>query len=115
MDGLKELDALPAELFMLEELEVLDLSPEREACLRYRLPALPPAVGQLTNLRQVRPAASPRTRNVHKLLLYINITKRRLETAWGRSFLIAHCVSLSWLWTRTSLSIYLPSSAYYSR
>lgn len=41
----RDLKELPRELFRLEELEVLDLSPEREACIDYRLNYLPPAIG----------------------------------------------------------------------
>lgn len=47
----KELDLLPEEVFQLNDVEVLVLSPEREACIDFRLQALPRAVGQLVNLR----------------------------------------------------------------
>ena len=47
----KELDRLPRELFSLYELEILDMSPEREACLYYRLTSVPPDIGKLHNLR----------------------------------------------------------------
>ena len=37
-------------VFNLLELEVLDLSPEREACLDYKLTSVPPDIGRLVNL-----------------------------------------------------------------
>ena len=46
----KELGSLPPSLYKLTELQVLDLSPEREACLFYHLSELPPAIGNLCNL-----------------------------------------------------------------
>ena len=47
----KDLGRLPCEIFHIDELEVLDLSPERESCLHYRLPEVPPGIGKLVNLR----------------------------------------------------------------
>jgi Leucine-rich repeat (LRR) protein len=47
----KDLGRLPHEIFHIGELEVLDLSPERESCLYYRLTEIPPEIGRLTNLR----------------------------------------------------------------
>lgn len=47
----KDLQAVPHVLFTMMELEVLDLSPAREACLFFRLPLLPPSIGKLINLR----------------------------------------------------------------
>lgn len=47
----KDLNDLPVELFQLVELEVLDLSPEREACIDYHLNILPSSIGDLVNLR----------------------------------------------------------------
>ena len=47
----KELANLPPEVFNLKELEVLDLSPEREACLYYRLPSVPATIAKLVNLK----------------------------------------------------------------
>jgi hypothetical protein len=49
----KDLNDLPPELFDIVELEVLDLSPEREACIDYHLTMLPPDIGNLVNLRVV--------------------------------------------------------------
>lgn len=46
----KELSNLPPNLFNLTELEVLDLSPEREACLFYHLERIPVEISKLTNL-----------------------------------------------------------------
>lgn len=47
----KELERVPREVFNMDELEILDLSPERPACLFFRLPKLPAAIGKLRNLR----------------------------------------------------------------
>ena len=47
----KDLGNLPLEIFLIDELEVLDLSPEREACLYYKLTEVPPGIGKLLNLR----------------------------------------------------------------
>ncbi|XP_013402945.1 leucine-rich repeat and death domain-containing protein 1-like [Lingula anatina] len=47
----KELSDLPYEVFSLLELEVLDLSPERQSCLAYRLSYVPPEIGRLVNLK----------------------------------------------------------------
>lgn len=47
----RDLEYLPNELFTMTDIEVLDLSPEREACLFYRLAQLPPAIARLANLR----------------------------------------------------------------
>lgn len=47
----RNLTNLPIELFSIFELEVLLLSPDREACLYYNLSTLPKAIGQLVNLR----------------------------------------------------------------
>ena len=38
----KDLQVLPKEIFLIEELDVLDLSPEREACMEFRLLRIPP-------------------------------------------------------------------------
>ena len=46
----KDLGRLSREIFHISELEVLDLSPEREACLYYRVEYLPESIGRLTNL-----------------------------------------------------------------
>ena len=47
----KDLTEMPDEIFTMTELEVLDLSPEREACLYYRSPIIPSTIGRLINLR----------------------------------------------------------------
>ena len=47
----RELDELPVELFSITELEILDLSPERQSCIYYRLVDIPNALGRLLNLR----------------------------------------------------------------
>ena len=46
----RDLLNLSRHVFNLLELEVLDLSPEREACLDYKLTTLPPGIGRLINL-----------------------------------------------------------------
>ncbi|XP_052825932.1 leucine-rich repeat-containing protein 57 isoform X2 [Octopus bimaculoides] len=47
----RDLHELPVAIFSLLELEVLSLSPDREASLYYRLYFLPKQIGQLINLR----------------------------------------------------------------
>ena len=47
----KDLDNPPREVFHLTELQVLDLSPERQACLYYHLRVVPPRIARLLNLR----------------------------------------------------------------
>ena len=47
----KDLDDLPNTIFQLKELQVLDLSPEREACIDFHMADLPPSIGNLVNLR----------------------------------------------------------------
>ena len=47
----RELNDLPAGIFDLTELEVLDLSPERESCIYYRLPEVPREIARLRGLR----------------------------------------------------------------
>ena len=47
----KDLSRIPREVYFITELEVLDMSPEREACLYYKLTSLSPYIGQLINLR----------------------------------------------------------------
>ncbi|VEL09222.1 unnamed protein product [Protopolystoma xenopodis] len=42
----KRLTNVPHQLYSLTDLQVLDLSPEREACLCYRLPELHPDIGE---------------------------------------------------------------------
>ncbi|XP_043923218.1 leucine-rich repeat-containing protein 30-like [Protopterus annectens] len=46
----RELLSLPSEIFRQEELQVLDMSPERESCLTYRINKVPREIGQLRNL-----------------------------------------------------------------
>ncbi|CAL1543206.1 unnamed protein product [Lymnaea stagnalis] len=46
----RDLVNLPKAVFKIMELEVLDLSPEREACLDYKLQILPAEIGKLLNL-----------------------------------------------------------------
>ncbi|GFO22285.1 malignant fibrous histiocytoma-amplified sequence 1-like protein [Plakobranchus ocellatus] len=46
----RDLLHLPKAVFKLMELEVLDLSPEREACLDYKLAMVPADIGKLLNL-----------------------------------------------------------------
>ncbi|BFZ16431.1 hypothetical protein BsWGS_19470 [Bradybaena similaris] len=46
----RDLMHLPKAIFKLMELEVLDLSPEREACLDFKLSSLPAEIGKLLNL-----------------------------------------------------------------
>ncbi|KAF5402640.1 hypothetical protein PHET_03717 [Paragonimus heterotremus] len=47
----KDLENIPAELFMLKELQVLCMSPERQPSLTYKLNELPADIGYLTHLR----------------------------------------------------------------
>lgn len=47
----KELNNPPLEVFHLQELQVLDMSPERQACLFYHLPCVPPSIARLSQLR----------------------------------------------------------------
>ena len=47
----KELQDLPVAVFGILELEVLDLSPNRESCLDYRMTKVPPQIGKLANLK----------------------------------------------------------------
>ncbi|KAK3089132.1 hypothetical protein FSP39_001082 [Pinctada imbricata] len=46
-----ELSDLPLAVFNLVELEILDMSPEREACLNFRLVRVPKQIGRLINLQ----------------------------------------------------------------
>ncbi|KAJ7338164.1 hypothetical protein JRQ81_010801 [Phrynocephalus forsythii] len=46
----KELMSVPRQLFSLEGLQVLEMSPERESCLRYRMDSIPHEIGDLKNL-----------------------------------------------------------------
>ena len=46
----KELGRPAPEIFHLTEVQVLDLSPERQACLFYHLPEVPPAIARMRNL-----------------------------------------------------------------
>ncbi|KAH9499853.1 hypothetical protein Btru_076770, partial [Bulinus truncatus] len=46
----RDLVNLPKAVFKIMELEVLDLSPEREACLDFKLQILPAEIGKLLNL-----------------------------------------------------------------
>ncbi|XP_072324365.1 uncharacterized protein [Scyliorhinus torazame] len=50
----KELLSIPLEIFELGELQALEMSPERESCLHYRMSRLPRAIGQLANLTVLR-------------------------------------------------------------
>ncbi|XP_050391281.1 uncharacterized protein LOC126810325 [Patella vulgata] len=47
----RDLKNISDAIFHLMELEVLDLSPERESCLDYKLPGIPSGIGRLVNLR----------------------------------------------------------------
>ncbi|KAK2191645.1 hypothetical protein NP493_48g02031 [Ridgeia piscesae] len=47
----RDLMQLPLELFSITELEVLDLSPERESSLAFSVMRVPSAIGRLVNLR----------------------------------------------------------------
>ncbi|XP_077991811.1 uncharacterized protein LOC144446019 [Glandiceps talaboti] len=47
----RELTEMPMAIFTFTELEVLDLSPERESCLNFRLLEVPPQISRLVNLR----------------------------------------------------------------
>uniref|UniRef100_UPI00398E6DBF leucine-rich repeat-containing protein 30-like n=1 Tax=Pristiophorus japonicus TaxID=55135 RepID=UPI00398E6DBF len=46
----RELLSLPLEIFDLGELEVLEMSPERQGCLNYRVGTVPREIGKLANL-----------------------------------------------------------------
>ncbi|XP_071964809.1 uncharacterized protein [Antedon mediterranea] len=47
----RELCDIPNETFTMVKIEFLDLSPERESCLHWRLPEVPPQINKLVNLR----------------------------------------------------------------
>ena len=47
----KDLNEMPAEIFCLSELELLEMSPDREACIGYQMSNLPPQVANLVNLK----------------------------------------------------------------
>ncbi|KAJ7410203.1 leucine-rich repeat-containing protein 40-like protein [Willisornis vidua] len=46
----RELVSVPTQVFALDQLQVLEMSPERESCLRYRMELLPKDISQLRNL-----------------------------------------------------------------
>uniref|UniRef100_A0A8C9N2S5 Toll-like receptor 2 n=1 Tax=Serinus canaria TaxID=9135 RepID=A0A8C9N2S5_SERCA len=46
----RELLSVPTQVFSLEQLQVLEMSPEGESCLRYRMELLPQEIGRLRNL-----------------------------------------------------------------
>ncbi|XP_054023524.1 uncharacterized protein LOC128897818 [Dryobates pubescens] len=46
----KELASLPRKVFGLNQLQVLEMSPERESCLRYQMDLLPQEISRLRNL-----------------------------------------------------------------
>lgn len=46
----RDLASVPVQVFGLDQLQVLEMSPERESCLRYRLELLPKEVSRLRNL-----------------------------------------------------------------
>lgn len=46
----RELAAVPEQIFGLDQLQVLEMSPERESCLRHRLELLPRDISRLKNL-----------------------------------------------------------------
>uniref|UniRef100_A0A8D0DJC8 Disease resistance R13L4/SHOC-2-like LRR domain-containing protein n=1 Tax=Salvator merianae TaxID=96440 RepID=A0A8D0DJC8_SALMN len=46
----KELVSVPFQLFSLEALQVLEMSPERESCLKYKMDLIPHEIGHLRNL-----------------------------------------------------------------
>ncbi|XP_064010318.1 leucine-rich repeat-containing protein 40-like [Pogoniulus pusillus] len=46
----KELASLPTQVFSLHQLQVLEMSPERESCLRYQMDLLPQEISHLRNL-----------------------------------------------------------------
>ncbi|XP_002731612.1 uncharacterized protein LOC100370194 [Saccoglossus kowalevskii] len=47
----KELTEIPIGIFNLTELEILDMSPQRESCLNFRLMEVPREIRKLSNLR----------------------------------------------------------------
>ncbi|XP_064606776.1 uncharacterized protein LOC135471459 [Liolophura sinensis] len=49
----KDLTNIPPSLFTLARVEVLELTPERESCLDFKLPLVPAAIGKLVNLKVV--------------------------------------------------------------
>uniref|UniRef100_A0A803YKR1 Disease resistance R13L4/SHOC-2-like LRR domain-containing protein n=1 Tax=Meleagris gallopavo TaxID=9103 RepID=A0A803YKR1_MELGA len=46
----RDLASVPAQVFGLDELQALEMSPERESCLRYRMELLPREISRLKNL-----------------------------------------------------------------
>ncbi|XP_064410512.1 uncharacterized protein LOC102354453 [Latimeria chalumnae] len=80
----KELLSVPLQIFKLEELSVLDLSPERESCLSYKIDLLPREVGQLKNLTTLNldtndlkevPAEIGALQNLERLTLSNNLLR----------------------------------------
>lgn len=46
----RDLASVPAQVFGLDQLQALEMSPERESCLRYRMELLPREISRLKNL-----------------------------------------------------------------
>uniref|UniRef100_A0A8B9S659 Uncharacterized protein n=1 Tax=Apteryx owenii TaxID=8824 RepID=A0A8B9S659_APTOW len=46
----RELASVPTQLFGMDQLQVLEMSPERQSCLRYRMELLPREISRLKNL-----------------------------------------------------------------
>lgn len=47
----KDLEMLPREIFVMEDIDVLDLSPAREACMEFKIGVIPREIGQMSNLK----------------------------------------------------------------
>lgn len=88
----KELISVPLEVFDLEELQVLEMSPERESCLTYRMDLVPREIGQLRNLSilnldtnelKVIPAEIGALKNLERLTLsnnFLSFLPKEFET-----------------------------------
>ena len=118
----KDLEILPAEIFLIDELDVLDLSPEREACMEFRLHRIPLEVGRMINLKvlivdlngiRAVPGELAKCKNLEKLSLsnnliahlpenfsqLQNLTTLHLANNWVKTFpeMICNIVTLEFL------------------
>uniref|UniRef100_A0A0B6ZAJ4 Disease resistance R13L4/SHOC-2-like LRR domain-containing protein n=1 Tax=Arion vulgaris TaxID=1028688 RepID=A0A0B6ZAJ4_9EUPU len=75
----RDLLHLPKAVFKLMELEVLDLSPEREACLDYKLSTVPADIGKLLNLRALLLDTNELVQVPVEITLLINLERLALS------------------------------------
>ena len=74
-----DLDDLPPELFAMFDLEVLDLSPERQSCIYYRLTEVPAAISRLVNLKVLMLDTNGLTELPEELCLLSHLEKLSLS------------------------------------